>query len=84
METVYGLIEGAFGAILMVGFGLISVFSFPICLLVAMFSAVGEKTRPLKFYLILVAVPLVSLVLAVGTFILRAMTATFFHQPPLQ
>jgi hypothetical protein len=83
MELVFSLITGAFGALLMVVFGMVAVIGLPVGAFLAVLSLIRGVKRGTRYYVYCFAVPIVCLVLSVGTFILRSFITLYFEAPPL-
>jgi len=78
MEMVFGLIEGAGGALVMVVFGIGAIITAFISAGVIVYSLLAGKNKGKKFYIKWACLPIGCVAVACGTFILRGMIALFF------
>jgi len=78
VANLLALIEGAFGALLMIIFGVGAIFSVFVSAGVIVYSLIKGQEKGKKFYIKWACLPLVCLALSIGTFCLRAMVSFFF------
>ena len=80
METIFTLIEGPFGALVMIAGAILGMLSSPLFIAVPiMYYTSAQRSRRIWFFLL---IPIGFLGIGFGAFVLRALIATFFDAAP--
>ena len=66
-----------FGALIMVGSGLLALIGIPIALIACRAFALGERARPPIFYFKILAVPALLLGVFIPTFVVRSLLTDY-------
>ena len=78
MQQILSYLEGSFGALVMVGCGILAILSVPAVVAIIVIGTILKQDRSWKFYAGWFSVPFLFFIGAIGMFILRSLIATFF------
>ena len=78
MNSILTLVEGSFGALVMVGCGILAMVSVPVALGIIVIGTLMKRDRSWQFYVGWLLLPVFFLFGAIGMFILRSLLVTFF------
>ena len=82
VDQIITHLEGSFGALIMVSSGLLAILSAMLGVAVAVLYGAIWKGRNWKVFAACFGTPIFFLMVAIGSFILRAVLATFFSPAP--
>ena len=78
MTDLLYLIEGSFGAMIMVGAGMMGIVALPLALIMCLVPPLTGDERDGSYYLICISIPILCWGVAFSVFVMRALVALYF------